>query len=400
MTIVNNELSSDQAKLRIDNPYIYVADPDSGQPLAGAELYFGSPGKDPTQSVNQKRVYVVQEDGSAVPINQPVLTSLGGVPQHNGTPAVLAIDGAYSYKVLDSGGGQRYFQSVVENLTLLEIGVTSVVEDIEELAALQVTVTFPNVDVSDSVIDISTTELVDPTLEDSRSLFLDIDYVVTDGGNGVITLINSFEEGTLIRARQNVTTAQSSSLSNEPRMFTKSTVAEALPIEYSIGDVVTIVGDSTTTDGLTNKYEVVAESTGVDDGVNFVNLDNLLQLRLLSTREKFKTFTESVATAVILSGVLTVDLNLGTTQEVTLTENVSSIIFGNVNTEGASSVTLKIKQDLTGSWSVSFTGFLSPSGTSPVVTVTPEAEDIFIFSTINGTDWYLFNAGQDFMAIA
>ena len=112
--IINNELETSESGLRIDNPYLYIADPNKPKPVSGGRLYFGVPGTDPRLPANQKRVYYIREDGSIQPMKQHVDLSNGGVPTYNGSPAKLAVDGSYSFLVTDKQGG--LFADVINTL--------------------------------------------------------------------------------------------------------------------------------------------------------------------------------------------------------------------------------------------------------------------------------------------
>lgn len=401
MTIINNNLSSDETKLRLFSPYFYIPDKSKAGPLALAFLYFGLPSKDPALPENQKRVYVMQEDGTAISIPQPVRTGAGGLPEYNGSYAQLAIDGDYSLTVLDNLGVQQDYFASVQNPTFSDAGITSIKEDVISVTASQLVITFPTVDVSQAMIDISSTDLADPTALDSRSLFLDVDYAVTDGGNGVITLlIPAFPAGTLVRARQNISTEQSGNLTGIPYIYTQPNIATAITVDFSVDDTVKILSDSSDDDGLTNDYQVVAEGTGSADGINFINLDNLLQFRLIKTRNKLQVYTESVGESAVLSGVLTINLNNGPVQEVTLEENITSFVFGNVSSDGSTTVQLKVNQGLVGTRSIDFTGFITAGGVTPTVSTGINEEDIFVFQTLDaGATWYLFPSGLNMAAI-
>ena len=82
---------------------------DKGQPIAGGQLYVGLSGFDPEPIGNQIAVQAVQQDGSTVPMAQPITLSAGGVPSLNGANVVLVTDGDYSMKVLDKIGGLAYY---------------------------------------------------------------------------------------------------------------------------------------------------------------------------------------------------------------------------------------------------------------------------------------------------
>jgi len=387
MTIINNQLVDDESKLRLYSPFYYIPDPDKSEALGLASLFFGEPGTDPTLKENQKRVYAIQEDGSTVPIQQPVSTSAGGVPVYNGSPISLAIVGSYALRVNDSQGAQIYYFPSVENEIGLQVGLGGVVEDILTLAASQLIVIFPRVDLGQSIIDVE-----GPTI-DSRSLFRDIDYIITDGANGELTLTTSMPSGVLIRARQNVTTAQESKLSAVDTLFVIDTKQKAIEVDFNLGDTFMLLGESLSTDGLGGgKYEVL------ESGGDFA-LDNGLSAKLLSERIRLKAYTESVGTPLISGGLLTIDINAGPVQSIILTENITSIVFANASSDDSTTVQLFLKQDSTGGRSVGFSGFISPGGNAPSISSGADEEDVFVFQTKNGTEWYLFTAGQDFKAI-
>lgn len=404
MSIINNEAVVDETKLRLFNPFFYIPNPDKSEALGLAYLYFGEEDKDPTIAANQKKVFALQEDGSAIAISQPVRTGAGGLPELNGSTVNLAIDGAYSFTVLDSNLAQIYHFTSILNPSFLSSGITSIKEEIVKSIASQTSFTFANIDVTQAVIDISSSEMAVPSGLDSRGLIRDVDYVVTDGGAGTITLVPAvFATGapldSLLRARQNVSTGESDELANVLRVYTQPTIADAVTLDFAIGDTVKILSGSSSNDGLTNDYEVVAESTGVNDGINFIDLDNNLQFRLISTRNKLQAYTEATGTATILSGILTVDIDNGPVQEITLTESVSSIVFGNLSSSGSTSIQLRLIQDGTGSRSVNFSGFKSAGGVAPSISTGAGEEDIFVFQTFDGSTWYVFLSGNAMAAI-
>ncbi len=87
----------------------YYPSPIIGRPLALAYIYVGEPDTDPEIAINQKQVSALQEDTTIVPITQPIRTNAGGVPTYNGSPVTLLVEGAYSLKVLNMLGVQRYY---------------------------------------------------------------------------------------------------------------------------------------------------------------------------------------------------------------------------------------------------------------------------------------------------
>lgn len=97
------------------NPYEYFNDPNVGRPIFNGDIYVGEIDLDPEIPANQKQVSAKQEDGTIVPISQPVKTNSGGNPTYNGSPVVLLVNGNYSIRVNDSQGNQEFYQANVNN---------------------------------------------------------------------------------------------------------------------------------------------------------------------------------------------------------------------------------------------------------------------------------------------
>lgn len=90
-------------------PYPYYADPTRGRPVFNGKIFVGRPDVDPQIVSNQLPVKAVQENGSSVPISQPIRTGAGGIPMLNGSPVQLVVDGEYSIKVLDHLDAQVFY---------------------------------------------------------------------------------------------------------------------------------------------------------------------------------------------------------------------------------------------------------------------------------------------------
>lgn len=99
-------------------PYSYFPDPDQGRPLFNADIYVGEPDTDPQIPINQKPVQLRLENGTVVPVLQPVNTGDGGVILYNGSPAQLLVDGNFSLKVLSSKQVQKYYVADYEGSVL------------------------------------------------------------------------------------------------------------------------------------------------------------------------------------------------------------------------------------------------------------------------------------------
>lgn len=119
---------------RANNPYDYIADPAKGRPLFNCDLYYGIPDLDPQIPANQISVSVQQEDGTVVPVSQPIETGAGGVPMYNGSPAIVLISqDTFSFKAIDRLGGQVYYQENAD----ATLGSSSVVGQLDNYAAVR-----------------------------------------------------------------------------------------------------------------------------------------------------------------------------------------------------------------------------------------------------------------------
>lgn len=78
--------------------------------LANGRVYVGEPDTDPTIPSNQKVVYLQNEDGSSVPIPQPLVINSGGHVVYSGQLVrKLITDGNYSLAIYDAYGSQEYY---------------------------------------------------------------------------------------------------------------------------------------------------------------------------------------------------------------------------------------------------------------------------------------------------
>lgn len=98
---------ADENEVRL--PYDYYPDPTRGRPVFNGFIYVGRPDTDPEIASNRLQVRAFQENGTSVPIAQPIRTGAGGVPTLNGSSIQLQVSGEYSIKVLDHLGAQVYY---------------------------------------------------------------------------------------------------------------------------------------------------------------------------------------------------------------------------------------------------------------------------------------------------
>jgi hypothetical protein len=92
------------------------------------------------------------------------------------------------------------------------------------------------------------------------------------------------------------------------------------------------------------------------------------------------------------STAITIDLTNGTVQIITLTGNAT--ITMPTATSGKSFI-MFLKQDATGSRTVTWSTVKWPGGTNPTITATASRQDIYSFFA-DGTNWYGVNVGQNY----
>ncbi|HFP5434111.1 TPA: phage head-binding domain-containing protein [Escherichia coli] len=83
--------------------------------VANGKIYIGKIGTDPVNPENQIQVYVENEDGSHVPVAQPIIINAGGYPVYNGQIAKFVTVQGHSMAVYDAYGSQQfYFPNVLK----------------------------------------------------------------------------------------------------------------------------------------------------------------------------------------------------------------------------------------------------------------------------------------------
>ncbi|EBF8131209.1 TPA: phage tailspike protein [Salmonella enterica] len=83
--------------------------------VANGKIYIGKIDADPVNHENQIQVYVENEDGSHVPVSQPIIINAAGYPVYNGQIAKFVTVQGHSMAVYDAYGTQQfYFPNVLK----------------------------------------------------------------------------------------------------------------------------------------------------------------------------------------------------------------------------------------------------------------------------------------------
>ena len=111
-----------------------------------------------------------------------------------------------------------------------------------------------------------------------------------------------------------------------------------------------------------------------------------------------KDYAETCAENATVTGTVSIDLNNGNVHSVILTGNATLTFDNPVATGDSSSFTLIVKQDGTGSRTITWPGSVAwAAATAPTLTTTANKFDVLAFTTVDGgTRWFGFVAGQDF----
>ncbi|HGT8093763.1 TPA: phage tailspike protein, partial [Escherichia coli] len=112
--------------------------------VANGKIYIGKIDTDPVNPENQIQVYVENEDGSHVPVSQPIIINAAGYPVYNGQIAKFVTEQGHSMAVYDAYGAQQFkFPNVLKydpdqlRQELASPGGLNLVNDAQSKSALQ-----------------------------------------------------------------------------------------------------------------------------------------------------------------------------------------------------------------------------------------------------------------------
>jgi hypothetical protein len=156
-----------------------------------------------------------------------------------------------------------------------------------------------------------------------------------------------------------------------------------------------VLGDFTDAGALAGLDQVSSNEVAPDalDGRAINMQDQLL------TRPEVRDFAETTATPTVTGGILTLDSETANVFEVTLTDDVVTLVLANPPAATkAGSVTLILKQDATGGRAVAWPASIRwPGGMPPDISSPANSVDVFAFVTTDGgTNWYGFQGGKGF----
>ena len=169
---------------------------------------------------------------------------------------------------------------------------------------------------------------------------------------------------TAIQLGNTVTTLNNMTYAN----VTISSVASTFPNSY-LANSTTTLGNATVTLGSTTS-----------------TVGNLTVTNVTVTNYTETLYTANTGTAI------TVSLTNGTVQQLTLTGNATITM---PTASAGKSFVIMLKQDATGSRTVTWSGVTWPGGTAPTVTSTANKQDIYSFFS-DGTNWYGATIGQNY----
>ncbi|SPP31731.1 hypothetical protein ARAF_0874 [Arsenophonus endosymbiont of Aleurodicus floccissimus] len=79
------------------------------QPCANGKIYTGKIETDPTIPANQIQVYIENEEGSTLPVAQPIMINHAGFPVYHGQVSKFVTVEGHAMAVYDPYGAQQFY---------------------------------------------------------------------------------------------------------------------------------------------------------------------------------------------------------------------------------------------------------------------------------------------------
>lgn len=102
-------MSDITANIVVSAPSQLFTMPRSFKAIANGKIYIGQIDTDPLNPANQIQVYLENEDGSHVPVSQPLIINAGGYPVYNGQIAKFVTVQGHSMAIYDAYGAQQFY---------------------------------------------------------------------------------------------------------------------------------------------------------------------------------------------------------------------------------------------------------------------------------------------------
>ena len=102
-------MSDITANIVVSAPSQLFTMPRSFKAVANGKIFIGQIDTDPVNPANQIQVYLENEDGSHVPVAQPLIINAGGYPVYNGQIAKFVTVQGHSMAVYDAYGTQQFY---------------------------------------------------------------------------------------------------------------------------------------------------------------------------------------------------------------------------------------------------------------------------------------------------
>ncbi|WP_370609699.1 phage tailspike protein [Citrobacter portucalensis] len=102
-------MSDITANIVVSAPSQLFTIPRSFKAIANGKIYIGQIDTDPVNPANQIQVYLENEDGSHVPVSQPIIINAGGFPVYNGQIAKFVTVQGHSMAVYDAFNAQPFY---------------------------------------------------------------------------------------------------------------------------------------------------------------------------------------------------------------------------------------------------------------------------------------------------